>query len=100
MPRRLKIVTMGTISFTVKRAWTRPKLPRCGLPGRLLVRWGYINRNRPSRIGSPDRRAQAYSRRPAWETDHGLRIQNLASMVFISSFGDYPVFNGLVRSLS
>src|ERR1035437_6036847 len=70
-----------------------------GSSAALLVIRGYINRNRPSRIGSPDRRAQAYSRRPAWETDHGLRIQNLASMVFISSFGDYPVFNGLVRSL-
>src|ERR1017187_6616932 len=35
-------------------------------------------------------------RRPAWEADHGLKIQNLASMVFISSFGNYPVFNGLL----
>src|ERR1035437_9205364 len=105
--RRLSSATSATSAAAagfggrrlLERKLAKLQRPRWGLPGRLLVRRGYINRNRPSRIGSPDRRAQAYSRRPAWETDHGLRIQNLASMVFISSFGDYPVFNGLVRSL-
>jgi hypothetical protein len=46
------------------------------------------------------RQPDSNRRRPAWESDYGLKIQNLASMVFISSFGNYPVFNGLVLSRS
>jgi hypothetical protein len=41
-------------------------------------------------------RRDSNPRRPAWETDHGLKMQNLASMVLIPGFGKYPVFNGLL----
>jgi hypothetical protein len=61
MPRRLKIVTMGPIPFTVKRAWTRPKFPRWRLPGRLLVPWGYINRYMITARGSRRQRESRVS---------------------------------------
>jgi hypothetical protein len=67
---------------------------------RLLDGWGYVARNPLAIDAGSNNRAPAHSRRPAWESDHGLKMQNLASMVFILGFGNYPVFNGLVRSLS
>ena len=46
-----------------------------------------------------ERHVDLNRRRPAWEIEGRLKIENLASMVSMQSDAKLPSFNGLLRGL-
>jgi hypothetical protein len=64
---------------------------------RLLGGRGFRDRNRLDKVSGSQRASAMNNRRPAWEINRGLKIQNSASTVPTEGDSKHPVFNGLLQ---